>query len=412
MKYRIAVVTSHVIQYQDPLFKQLAAHPEIDLTVLFCSRIGAERYLDWDLGVELTWDIKMLEGYRHSFLRNIALKSRGGFWTRVNPGVVPALLTGRFDAVLVMGWGSVSAWLAFATCRAAGIPFFINGDTSFVDDPPTLRGRTRRAILRRLFARTSAFLLTGTMNGDFYRHFGADPKRFFLMPYAIDNERFRGGSRLTAGERQALRHELGISPNQMVVVFSGKLIAGKNPLHLVQALERMRCRERAAVLFMGDGAERLMLERFVRDRGISNVHFLGFVNQSRMPRIYASGDVVALPSARDHRGTVVNEAMACGLPVVISDQVGIWGEGDIVRDGDNGFVLPVGDIDRLAAALDCLADDPLLRARMGARSLEIIGTWNYERDIEGILSALRATVGRSQNGKSTRTDQTAVDVAR
>jgi len=132
----------------------------------------------------------------------------------------------------------------------------------------------------------------------------------------------------------------------------------------------------------------------VKERNIPNVRFLGFVNQSRMPRMYALADVFVLPSARDHRGTVVNEAMACGLPIVITDQVGVWGEVDIVRNCDNGFVFPAGDIDRLAELLDTLVNDEALRSRMGARSLEIISAWDYESDIDGILSALRATVFR------------------
>jgi glycosyltransferase involved in cell wall biosynthesis len=394
MKYRLAIVTSHVIQYQDPMFRRLAEHPSIDLTVLFCSAIGAERYLDWDLGVELQWDLEMLQGYRHRFLRNIAVSKGGGFWTRVNPGIVPAITRERFDAVLVMGWGSITSWLTFATCRALSIPFFVHGDNSFVHDPPTIKGRLRSFALRALFARTAGFLLMGTMNGDFYRHFGADPSRFFLMPYAIDNDRFCNGSRLRPEERSALRAEFGVWDDRVVLLFSGKLMARKRPLHLIQAYERMAHRDRVAVVFMGDGAERAMLESYVKSRRLEGVHFLGFVNQTRMPQVYGASDVLVLPSTYDPRGTVVNEAMACGLPIVISNMVGVWGDGDIVREGENGFVVPVGDIDRLAGVLDALASDSDLRARMGARSLEIIGTWNYDRDVEGVLAALRATVPR------------------
>jgi glycosyltransferase involved in cell wall biosynthesis len=107
-----------------------------------------------------------------------------------------------------------------------------------------------------------------------------------------------------------------------------------------------------------------------------------------MPLFYALADIFVLPSSLDPRGTVTNEAMACELPVVISNMVGIYGEGDIVRDGDNGFVYQVGDNDRLATLLDRLVEDGELRRRMGARSWEIIRRWNFERDVEGLLQAL------------------------
>lgn len=397
MTYRVAIITSHVIQYQDPLFRRLAEHPDIDLTVLFCSRIGAEPYLDWDLGVKLSWDLEMLHGYRHRFLRNFSPKTGGGFWTRINPGVVSALARGRYDAVIVMGWGSITSWLTFLTCVTLRVPFHLNGDNSFVEDPPTLKGKIRKQMLRWLFARTSGFLLMGTMNGDFYRYFGADPQRFFLVPYAIDNRRFYDGSRMTPTERATLRGELGVAQDAVVILFSGKLMSRKRPLHTIQALEQMRLREKASLLFMGDGEERRMLEAYAQDRGMHNVHFLGFINQARMPQIYGASDIMVLPSAYDPRGTVVNEAMACGLPVVISDRVGVWGAGDIVRDGENGFVIPVGDVARLAQVLDNLTHDSALRERMGRRSLEIIGTWDYDKDVDGILAALQSTENKSSH---------------
>jgi glycosyltransferase involved in cell wall biosynthesis len=390
--FRLAILTSHVIQYQDPLFRHLAAHPDLDLEVLFCSRIGAETYRDELMGVTLKWDIEMLKGYRYRFLRNFG-RAALGLFSRVNPGVVPAILRGRYDGVGVMGWGTLSTWLTFLACRLAGVPFFINGDTSFVEDPPTVRGRVRRAILGALFRRTSGFWVMGAMNGDFYRHFGADPGRFFHVPYAIDNGRFADGARQAAAERTALRARHGIAPDRVAIVFSGKLYQIKNPDHLILAMERMHHRDRAAIVYMGDGEDRGKLATMARERGLDAVHFLGFVNQREIPLVYGMCDLLVLPSTRDHRGTVVNEAMACGLPIVVSDQVGVWGEGDIVREGENGFVFPVGDIDRLAAVLDALVGDDALRERMGRRSREIIGTWNFDADAEGIVASLRAAAG-------------------
>lgn len=395
-RYRFGVVASHVIQYYGPLFRLLAAHPAIDLTVLFCSRRGAEPYLDHDLGVRLKWDLPLLEGYSHKFLRNFAPTEKG-FLRVVNPGVVRELWRGRFDGVFVSGWGTLTMWFTYVACLAFGIPYFVYGDNAFVIERRGIAGWVRRRVLRWLFARAGGFLLQGTMNGDFYAHYGADRRKFFLMPYAIDNERFRQASRLTADERRRGRADLGVSDGRVVLLFSGKLIDRKNPMHLLQAVERMRNPSRVAVMFMGDGRERDTLAAYARTHGLE-AHFLGFVNQMEMPSRYALADVLVLPSSADPRGTVTNEAMACGLPVVISNMVGIYGEGDIVRDGENGFVYTVGDNDALAGFLDRLVEDEPLRRRMGERSWEIIREWNFERDIEGVLRALEFVTGEAKGG--------------
>lgn len=381
---RVAIVASHVIQYQAPFFRLLAHEPDMDLTVFYCSRRGAEPYHDVDMGTTLRWDLDLLSGYRHVFLRNFG---RGNsYWRLMNPAIVPALRRGGYDAVvLFVGWGTVTSLLGMAACRLAGIPFFMHSDSSF---PPPVDGigrRLRARALRTMFGQAAGFLISGELNGRYYQHYGADPARFSLLPWAIDNERFETASRFATGEREAMRTRLGIEPDQMAVVFSGKLIAGKGPMTLLQAVERMAHRDRVALVFLGEGELRGSLESYARDHGVQ-ARFPGFVNQSELPKHYAMGEVFVLPSFGDARATVINEAMACGLPVVLTDRCGPIG--DIARDSDNAFVFPAGDDEALAAILDRLAGQPDLRQRMARRSREIISQWDYRRGVEGLKAAL------------------------
>jgi glycosyltransferase involved in cell wall biosynthesis len=149
----------------------------------------------------------------------------------------------------------------------------------------------------------------------------------------------------------------------------------------------MRHRDRAAVVFMGDGVLREPLERYAREHALGGAHFIGFVNQTAIPKHYAMADVFVLPSTYEPRGAVINEAMACGLPVVVTDRCGSIG--DIVLDGDNAFVYPAGDAAALAGVMDRLVDDADLRKRMGERSREIIATWDYRRGVAGVKEMLR-----------------------
>jgi glycosyltransferase involved in cell wall biosynthesis len=381
--YRVALVASHVIQYQGPFFRLLAAQREIDLTVFFCSRAGAESYRDTEMQTALRWDVDLLSGYRHEFLRN---HGRGeGFLRLVNPGIVPAILRGRYDAVIFfLGWGTLTSLLGIAASRLSDTPYFLYGDSSFVP-PPRL---VRDALLRGIVGLARGFLVSGAFNAGYYEHYGADPARFFDVPWAIDNERFTRESAFAPGEREAARASAGIRADQLAIVFSAKLLPRKDPMTLLRAVDAMRLRDRATVIILGHGELRETVESYARERGLQ-VHFAGFVNQTDLPKFYAMADVFVLPSLDDPRATVVNEAMACGLPVIITDRCGP--AGDIVRHGENGYVFAPGDVAALASHLDALAGDPDLRERMAGRSLAIIADWDYERGVRGVLEALRAT---------------------
>jgi glycosyltransferase involved in cell wall biosynthesis len=382
MRKRLAIVASHVIQYQDPFFRLLAADPEIDLTVLYLSDQGARAYRDTEMGTTLQWDLDLLHGYRYEFLRNLGWGAES-FVRRVNPGLIPALMSGRFDAVLFQtGWGMASAWIGFEACAAAQVPFLLFGDSSFPPPETTFRARLRAQLLRALFRRAAGFMITGTRNAEYYAHYGADRRRFFPLPFAVDNDRFALMSRVGADERRALRARYGIGNDAVVILFSAKLVPRKEPMTLLRAFQRMRRRGRAALLFVGDGPLRPQLEAAAGD----DVAFAGFVNQTEMPKLYGISDVFVLPSTFEPLGLAVNEAMACGLPVVVSERVGI--AADLVRD--NGRIVPAGDEVALAAALDEIAGDDALRDGMGARSRQIIAPWSFAAGVEGVKAALRA----------------------
>lgn len=386
---RLAIITSHVIQYQGPFFRLLAQEPGVDLTVIFCSPAGAETVHDREMSTTLRWDVDLTTGYRSRVLRNFGPANlAGGFFRLINPGIVPALVRGRYDAVIFMlGWGSFTAMLGIATCIAARIPFFLYGDSSFPPPEDSLRAKIRAAFLRRLFRSASGFMTSGVLNADYYAHYGATHERFFLLPWAVDNDRFVEGSRFAPGEREALRARYGIGADRVVVLFSAKLLPRKDPMTLLRAVAAQQHRNRVSIVFLGEGALRGELEAFAREHQL-DAHFPGFVNQADLPKHYAMADVFVLPSTYEPRGAVLNEAMACGLPVVVTDRCGSIG--DIVQENDNAFVFPAGDAAALARVLDTLVADDELRARMSRRSREIIATWDFRRGVDAVRKMLEA----------------------
>ena len=387
MKPRLAIVASHVIQYQAPLFQRLAAGGEIELTVFYCKSAGAEMYHDREMKTTLVWDLPLLSGYHHETPRNYSPVDSLHGWGLINFDLPKRLIKGRFDAVVFMGWGAVSFWLGFAACLLRGIPFFLYGDSKDIPSSDSIRGRTRDRVLRSLFARATGFLVSGRYNGEYYRHYGADETRFFLVPWAVDNDRFERESRLTDIERLDLRSSYDIPPDAVVIMFSGKLLPRKGPMDLLEAFAEMPNRNHAVLLFVGDGVERERIEEFCKVRSLKNVRITGFLNQSILPKMYGMSDVFVLPSYFDPRATVVNEAMAAGLACVVSDRIGP--SGDIVKEGENGFVVPAGDIAALASRLNRFLEEPALTRTMGECSRVIIERWSYREDVEGIVSAAR-----------------------
>ena len=230
----------------------------------------------------------------------------------------------------------------------------------------TARGLLRRTAMRvaypRLLRSFDAFLTVGQRSEDYYRHFGIAADRMFRSPHCVDNDFFAGAARAAKERGDGIRREAGFADTDVVFVFAGKLIAKKRPLDFLEALARVR-RSHPAVrgLIVGDGPLRGELEAYQRANDTGCV-MIGFLNQQEIARAYVAADALVLPSdSGETWGLVVNEAMACGTPAIVSDAVGC--APDLIEDGKTGFSYACGDVAALAGRL---AQDR--RARAGGAS--------------------------------------------
>ncbi len=348
------VFALHVIQYQAPLYAELAQRDDLHLHVVFFSDKGASPYFDAGFGRRVQWDIDLLAGYEHSLLPQSWLKRLLAVITQVR----------RSDVILVHGhsapWMLITTLVAILTRR----PYLLRGD-SWVEGMATgWRKLLRQVVVRGVVRRSAAGLANGIRNADFYRSFGC--RNVVMAPYSVDVERFRSGTEEARSGRESRLRGLGLDPSLPTIVSAAKLVPVKRPHDLVAALKWMKCR--ANLVFVGDGELAQAVAAAARGQRVA---MMGFVNQSNMPAALALGDVHALVSEVEPWGLVVNEAMACGLLPVVSDRVGC--APDLVEGV--GETFPVGDVKALAAALDRavqrLSDDDWRRE--GARRLDCRG---------------------------------------
>jgi len=397
---RLAYVVSHPIQYQAPLLRRIAREPDIDLTVLFGSDFSVRGYKDQGFGVEVTWDVPLLDGYRSHFLPRLRDTGTVSALSPISRGILRRLRnpdgSTAFDALWVHGYASANALHAILAANTLGIPVLLRAESWLADRPRSLSTlAAKQLFLRLLRPAIAATLPIGSRNRDYWAHyFGADMPQF-LMPYAVDNAWF--AQRTAATDPSKLRTELELTPDRPVILFASKLQTRKHADHLLEAYARLCATQPAAgqlpyLLIVGDGEERGRLEARTRELALEGVRFPGFRNQSELPAFFALADVFVLPSRHEPWGLIVNEAMAASCAVIVSDEVGA--HADLVTDGVEGFVFPVGDIGALTSALTRAVSNPEQTQRMREAARARIASWDFEADIRGLRQALAAVTGK------------------
>jgi glycosyltransferase involved in cell wall biosynthesis len=387
--YRLGILTTHPIQYQVPLFRRLTADPRVDLTVFFC-QIPDDKQQGDGFGVPFKWDVPLLEGYHFQVLRNIArTPSVTSFWGCNTPSILEEIRDGRFDAFLVNGWVAKSCLQALRACRKLGVPCLVRGESNVLRP----RARWKHFIHRVLLKQYAGFLAIGSSNEHFYRSHGVRQDRIFPAWYCVENERFASQADDLRDRREELRTRWGIAADATVFLYCGKFIAKKRPLDLLRAAEMAAGRSQGIHLLMvGDGQLRTECERLAQRRRLP-VTFTGFLNQTELPGAYVAADCLVLPSDYGETwGLVVNEAMACGLPAIVSDQAGC--AADLIIEGRSGAVFPCGDVTALSACLLDMAQDPHRLREMGQQARRHISAYSIDAAAAGVVQAVRAVCGR------------------
>ncbi len=384
---RLAYVVTHPIQYQAPMLARIAREPGIELRVFFISDISTRGYEDSGFGKKIAWDVPLLRGYEHLFLRVLSGQERLTFWLPIVAGLKKELEAFKPDIVWVHGWVHWALLQAIISARGLGALVALRGEIgTHAENIAGYRKAVKGFFIKWLFSRIDVFLAIGSLNYEYYRSRGISEDRIEMMPYAVDNDYFRNRSLERSEEARELRKKLDIPQDAVVILFCGKMTKRKRALMLMEAyVELLEGRDRNMpvpyLLYVGDGEERQMLEERARRSGCNTVRFVGFVNQRDLPLYYSLGDVFVLPSDREPWGLVVNEAMAAGMPVVVSDEVGC--APDIVRHGVNGYIFDAGSRQSLREVLGLLGTREDLEA-MGQESQKIIGRWSFAEDVAAI----------------------------
>ena len=398
---RLAYLVSHPIHYQVPFLRVVARDPNIEMTVFFQSDLSLRSVVDPGFGTEIVWNMDMVSGYRHEFLPAIGSVDQLGFLRPWTCGLWRRLYAGGFDALWVHGYYPLHNQMAMIVGRLLGMRVFVRDEVTLISKP---RGPIRRLLKRLFFAGLNAvchgFTTVGTLNAAYYRENGIPDHRMFLMPYAVDNDRFRAAAAAARTQRPSLRQELGLEDGVPIVLYASKLQNHKHADVLLAAYAEIADEPGLGLpylIIVGEGELRGRLEAEIARLKLSRVRMLGFKGQDELPDYYAMADIFVLPSSREPWGLVVNEAMNCGPALIVTDRVG--SAADLVRDGVNGLIVKAKDVNDMTEALRRLLADPEATRAMGQAGLEMIRDWNFAADLRGLRQALGLPNNR-QNGHS------------
>ena len=391
-RYRVLTIASHPVPYAAPVFRRLAQHPQLDFHVAYCSLRGAEAGLDSEFGRSVQWDVPLLNGYDWVHVPNRG-SGEDSFFGLYNPGLWRLIRAGHFEAVMLhTGYVRASFWIAYLAARSCGAAFLFGTDAATLEPRDGKRWKriVKRIVWPLLFRLADQVCSPSSASVELMRSLGIPGERISLTHFVVDNDWWT--AQAAAVDRAVVRAPWGVTERELVVLFCAKLQPWKRPLDLLRAFARAGVPD-AMLVYAGEGPLRAQLETeaaalCIRDR----VRFLGFVNQSQLPPVYAASDVMVLPSSYEPFAVVVNEAMLCGCPVVASDRVGA--ARDLVIPNHNGLVYPCGDVEALAALLRKLLAERTTLVAMRENARQRLATWSPRENVAATVDAFAHAVRR------------------
>ena len=385
---KLAIITTHPIQYYAPLFGLLSQRNKVLLKVFYTWGEQAKRKVfDPGFGTEREWDIPLLDGYDYEFVENISTAPGSShFKGIINPGLIEKIKDFGADAILIFGW-AFNSHLKVMRYFKGKIPVYFRGDSTLLDEPVgfSIKKILRRVFLTWVYRHIDLAFYVGTNNKAYYKAHGVQDERLLYAPHAIDNDRFVDLHGVYTQQANDWKRKLNIPSHKLAVLFAGKLEPKKNPLFLVEAAKAL---PQMHFIIIGNGK----LENAIKQAAanVINLTILPFQNQSIMPVVYRLADIFVLPSQGPGEtwGLAMNEAIACGKVVVASEKCG--GAIDLIKNGENGYIIHPKANDFIEA-LKSLLHSPSIIACGSKISLNHIKSFTFTHIVEAIEKVTYST---------------------
>ena len=379
MRRRLVILTEIISPYRIPLFNDLVG--QVDLHVIFLAETDPT-LRQWKVyKEEIRFSYQVLPSWRQRF---------GKYNLLLNRGVAPALATSAPHVILCGGYNYIASWQALWWARAHKIPFVLWSESNAKD---LRRGHIIVEFLKSEFLRKcSGFVVPGQAAQEYLC---ADKKItediMFAAPNAVGNDLFAAAAAAARQNADAHRRKLGLP--RRYFLFAGRLVREKGVFELLSAYAKLdeSMRQQVGLVFVGDGASRQQLQRQAASISPGVIRFAGFAQREQLAIYYALAEVLVLPTYADTWGLVVNEAMACGLPVILSRAAGCAAE--LLKENWNGLLVPPRDVSSLELAMRSLAEQPDLCATMGANSAQHIAHYSPSEWSKEIARMVEANAG-------------------
>ncbi len=372
MSRRLVIITEIISPYRIPLFNSLAAHPEINLHVIFLAETDP---------VLRNWRVyKQDIRFPYQVLPSWRIRIRGGNLL-LNRRVGQALKELSPEFILCGGYNYPASWQALSWARRHEVPFTLWSESNALD----MRGGS--ALVERLktyfLRKCHGFVVPGSAAADYLSGLGIKPHSMFTAVNAVDNNFFMQRAQQSRQDSPRLRREFDLPDRYFL--FAGRLVREKGIFELLRAYAKLdgSLRTQIGLVFAGDGPCRSDLESEASAIEKGMIRFPGFAQRERLAVYYSLAEMLVLPTYTDTWGLVVNEAMACGLPIVVTEVAGC--ARDLILENWNGRIIPAKDVSSLASAMAEMASNRAKTTVMGMNSLERIQQFTPEAWSAGIL---------------------------
>jgi glycosyltransferase involved in cell wall biosynthesis len=378
---KLAIITTHPIQYYAPVFKLLQQRGKINIKVFYTWGDDTPNRHDPGFNRSIAWDVPLLDGYAYQWIKNTADNPGSHHYKGiVNPGLIEDINNFGPNALLIIGW-AYDSHLKAIRYFSKKLPVYFRGDSHLLDERSGFKSILKTIFLMWVYKHISHAFYVGVNNKAYYKKYGLSDAQLTFAPHAVDNKRFAAPRTAEADE---LRKTLGIPDSAVLILFAAKYEAKKSPLLLLNAFIALNDLN-THILFIGNGELESALKQHAATH--QRIHFMDFVNQAYMPIVYQAANIFCLPSGGPNEswGLAVNEAMACGKAIIVSDKCGC--AANLVTE-QNGIIFSSGNIAELTLGLKKITSNKALLNSMGQQSVSLIDDWDFDHIASAVENKL------------------------